>query len=239
MNLRTQVVFHWAAILFIAGGGIARAKTNSAALPPSVDLNPQFERLHLALKKQGARPTCSVFTTVAAMEFAASTKFNVGVRLSEEYLNWAANQITRSTNNGGQFFSNLVKGYEKFGVATEITMPYQKKFSSGTVPTSIARAAAEKVRSYHFHPHWIKRNDGTVGVSDVHLLETKRALAAGSPVCAGSHHSVLFAGYRDDAGLPGGGEFLVRDPGAGNEQTMSYEAAKKRLCDLVWFNCAP
>jgi hypothetical protein len=213
--------------------------SNLITLPARVDLNPRFGQWHLAVKKQGPRPTCSVFTTVAAMEYAVSIKSRVGVRLSEEYLNWAANQITRRTNDGGQFFSNLVKGYNAYGIATEVTMPYRAQYSPSYAPSAAAESSAGTVKSYRLRAHWIKENDGQVGVADIHLLEAKRALAAGWPVCAGSYHSVLFAGYRDGPGLPGGGEFLVRDPGGGNEQTMSYEAAKKRLCDLVWFDCEP
>ena len=59
-------------------------------------------------------------------------------------------------------------------------------------------------------------------------------LAAGSPVAAGSYHSILWVGYHDDPALAGGGEFLVRDSGGGNEKTITYAAAKERMCDLFW-----
>jgi isocitrate lyase len=42
-------------------------------------------------------------------------------------------------------------------------------------------------------------------------------------------------GYEDDVSQPGSGRFFVRDPGAGNQQAMTYAEAKARLCDLLWF----
>src|SRR4051812_35065303 len=54
-------------------------------LPKAVDLRPIFKRWNLAPKRQGARNTCSVFTTTGALEFAVSKHYDRGTRLSVEY----------------------------------------------------------------------------------------------------------------------------------------------------------
>ena len=62
----------------------------------------------------------------------------------------------------------------------------------------------------------------------------KRVLSEGTPVAAGSYHSLLFVGFEDDASQPGEGRFLLRDSGSGREGEMSYAEAKTRLCDVFW-----
>jgi hypothetical protein len=47
------------------------------------------------------------------------------------------------------------------------------------------------------------------------VREIKTVLASGSPVLAGSPHSVLVVGYVDDQKNPGGGRFLIADSGTG------------------------
>jgi hypothetical protein len=71
-----------------------------------------------------------------------------------------------------------------------------------------------------------------------HIHEMKSALAKGWLVAAGSDHSTLFVGDADDPNLEGGGQFLGRDSGGGNEQTLTYAAAKKRMCDAFWVEAA-
>lgn len=205
-----------------------------------VDLRPQFARWGLPVKKQGARNTCSVFTTVGAMEFALSKKFNRGFRLSEEYLNWACNQVIKnSTKDRGQFFSDLLKGYEQHGICPEADMPYAKAFSAAYKPTERAVSDAQLLKQHGLRANWIKPNDGKVGITDAHIEQMKAVLRQGWPVCAGSAHSVLAVGFKDDPAVAGGGYFLLRDSGGGNEQTMTYQAAKGRLCDLLWYDTTP
>jgi hypothetical protein len=86
--------------------------------------------------------------------------------------------------------------------------------------------------------HWIRPNDGTCGLTDEHFAQVKRVIANGLPVAAGSYHSILLVGYVDDPSLAGGGHFFVRDSGGGNGQTLTYAAAKARMCDLFWVEAA-
>ena len=219
----------------------AQAQVPVNASKPSaaseVDLRPGFEQWKLPPKKQGARNTCSVMTTVGAMEYALAKKLNRGIPLSAEYLNWACNKIiNNSTEDRGQFFHDLVKGYELYGVCTEAEMPYATNFMPGYQPSARATNDAGVIHSYGLRPHWLKPYDGKTGVSDDHLEQIRATLRKGWPVCAGSFHSVLFVGYKDAASLEGGGGFYVRDSGEGKQGIMSYKEARERLCDLLWFD---
>src|SRR6266536_284607 len=61
-------------------------------LPGAVDLRPQLLRWGLAPRCQGPRGTCSVFTVVGALEYAAASARQQGRRLSVEFLMWAAHR---------------------------------------------------------------------------------------------------------------------------------------------------
>ncbi len=74
----------------------------------------------------------------------------------------------------------------------------------------------------------------TQGLSDAQFAEIKRVLAAGWPVAAGSDHSRLLVGYRDDATAPGGGVFSTKDSGVGRFDEVSYEFVKTRVADAFW-----
>jgi hypothetical protein len=209
------------------------APGGTAALPSAVDLKANFERWQLLQRKQGARNTCSVFATAGAMEFAVARKLNRGIPLSVEFLNWAGDQVINRAQDG-HFFSSVIQGYEKYGICPEGDMPYADKFRAEYQPSEQARAAALALHEVDLQFHWLRPNDGTQGLTDGHIRGIKEVLAKGWPVAAGSYHSILFIGYRDDAALEGGGEFFVRDSGGGNERTLSYTAAKVRMCDLFW-----
>jgi C1A family cysteine protease len=202
-------------------------------LPAAVDLRPNFDRWNLPLRKQGHRGTCSVFATVSAIEYALASQSDRGLPLSVEFLNWAANRAIQRDQDG-HFFSELMRGYERFGICPEADMPYGPHFNATNQPSPTALAAAREIRSHGVKFHWIRSNDGTQGLTDQHLGDIKRALAGGHPVAAGSYHSILLVGYTDTPGDPEAGRFIVRDSGGGNERTLAYAAAKKRMCDLFW-----
>ena len=113
-------------------------------------------------------------------------------------------------------------------------MPYARKFSGDYQPSEKALAAAREMLGVGLEFHWLRRNDGTQGLTDEHIAKAREVLARGWPIAAGSYHSILFVGYTDDPALPGGGQFLVRDSGGDNEQALTYAAAKERMCDLFW-----
>lgn len=209
----------------------------SISKPVRVDLGPDFVRWQLPIKKQAQRNTCSVMAMVGGMEYAVSKKLRRGMQLSPEYLNWACNQIIHNTKDDrGQFFHHLLQGYEKYGICEASQMPYAARFNPQYLPSHNATNSARWVKAMGLRAHWIKTHDGKAGVSAEHIEQIKETLRQGWPVCAGSFHSLLMVGYEDSREKPGGGEFFLRDSGGGNEKTMSYDAAQKRLCDIVWFD---
>ncbi|HAB16700.1 MAG TPA: hypothetical protein PLX89_15400 [Verrucomicrobiota bacterium] len=207
----------------------------AGGLPVRCNLRPEFARLGLKQRSQGKRDTCSVFSTVESTEFALARSNGKGVALSVEYANWAANETT-GRGDDGDFFHNIILGIQKHGVCPEEAMPYAKTFSPDTQPNSeIVAQAAAFTQGRRLHFHWLKGWSKKAGLDDRDLLRVKTVLASGSPVSAGSYHSVLFVGYEEDTTQPGGGRFLISDSNL-KETEISYQAAKERFSDLFWVN---
>ena len=224
----------WTAAIFLILGATAAAEESSRLVQE------RFAEWGLTVKRQGARNTCSVFTMTAAIEYAVSTRRGKGTRLSEEFLNWACNQVIGNKEvDRGQFFSDLWKGFEEYGVCEEAEMPYGAKFDPALSPSDEALADAAGIRDLGLRLRWIREPDGKSGVTDEHLAEMRRILSQGVPVAAGSYHSLLFVGFEEDASQPGGGRFLLRDSGSGGEGEMTYAEAKTRLCDVFWIEVQP
>src|SRR5688500_6111399 len=96
-----KLLFATLSLLLISTPALHAAPTSrSEALPSTpapkiVDLRTQFSQWGLPIKDQGRRDTCAVFTFTGVLEYAiARGTGERGVRLSEEYLNWAANQAS-------------------------------------------------------------------------------------------------------------------------------------------------
>jgi len=227
--------------------------------PRSVDLRPSFERWGLEPRSQGSRPTCSVFTLTGALEYAAANVQQRGERLSVEFLNWAANQTGRGVRDGG-FFSEMWAGFTAHGICTEKDMPYRTEFSATNLPSAKAQAEADAKLALGLQLHWIKKWNVKTGLSTKEFSAIKRTLHAGWPVCGGLRwpkqdqwkddvlqmcppsevfdgHSVLFVGYRDDVGQPGGGVFIFRNTNrGGRDGFMPYAYAQAYLNDAVWID---
>lgn len=203
-------------------------------LPQKVDLRQQFAQWKLPPRAQGDRNTCSVFVTVGAFEFALSKRHDRGMPLSVEYSNWAANRVVRnSTEDRGQFFHHLLKGYERYGLCRDELMPYEEKFQN-TPPTDAAKQDAEATRKLGFQVHWIRPWSKESGLTDKQFTEIRQTLTKGWPVCAGSDHSRLLVGYVDDAKQPGGGKFITRDSGLGDYGEVTYDWTRRHVYDLFW-----
>lgn len=227
------------ALLVCAACASAPALARLAPTADGADLRPLFRELKLPIRPQGARGACSVFTVTGALEFALSKQRRGPVILSPEYLNWATNQVIGNrTEDRGQFFADLWRGFERHGICLEAEMPYAPRFYAEYLPSRRAERTAAAIRGQGPRMHWIKPNDGMTGITEGHLTAIQRVLRAGWPVCAGSYHSVLIVAYRQDPALPGGGTFVIRDSGSGLEGTMSFEEARARLCDVLWIEAA-
>jgi hypothetical protein len=171
-----------------------------------------------------------------AAEYAASKRLGRTVILSPEFMNWAANKVMGHAHDG-QFFSSIEKGLLRYGGCLESEMPYADAFHVEYEPSARARKSAEGIRSLGLRVRWIMPNTGKAGVNEDQMKAMKGALKAGLPVCAGSYHSLLAVAFTDDPAQPGGGVFTLRDSGSGRETLMTYEEAKKRLCDLLVVEC--
>ena len=165
----------------------------SGSWTTDVDLRPEFKELGLNPVRQGQRGTCSVFTTNSALEFAFSRYAGKSVRLSVEYLNWAANQVTGQPTDG-QFFHNCLAGFHKYGVCYDADMPYAEKFDAMLAPSEKAVANARELHATAgkvIRSHWIKPLKPKAQLTDAQMHEIKAVLAIGWPVAAGAKHSRL------------------------------------------------
>jgi hypothetical protein len=262
----------WSGLLLLVGillGVAVAAATSESAptrsdrmrvpgtLPPTVDLRPGFANLALVTRPQGARGTCSVFTVVGALEYAAAVRFGRGEALSVEFLNWAAHRAVGRKADGG-FFHELWKGYQASGICAESRLPYQSAYDAALDPSPEVLADARNRRDLGLRLHWVKEWDPNTGLTDVEFEAVKRTLAAGWPVCGGFRwpknarwnggvlemcgpedvfdgHSVLLVGYRDDAKLPGGGVFLIRNSdGDERDAAMPYQYVRAYMNDAAW-----
>lgn len=190
------------------------------APPPPVcsptDLRPQFAAFGLPPRSQGHRPTCSVFTTVAAFEFAAARATGRGERFSVEYLNWAANAAT-GRRDDGDFFHCALAGWDRFGICGDGQLPYAREFTGEAPPPDALVDAGRRlaVLAPRLQVRWIRPIGTGAGLTDAQFADVLRTLAGGDPVAAGAAHSRLLVGYRDDAAAPGGGVFTTLDSALG------------------------
>jgi len=219
-----------------SGSDAAHVGSNRKILAASVDLRPVLKEFGLGPRAQGKRNTCSVFVTTETFELALARHEGRGKPLSVEYLNWACNQIIGNrTDDRGQFFHDLLRGFEEHGICFEDEMPYAPSFDPELKPGVKAKATAAKIRVKDFQVHWIKRwVKDSPGLSDEELAEVRTAMANGWPVAAGASHSRLLVAYRDDEGLPGGGTFITMDSGSGRYEAVTYEFVRTQVNDAFW-----
>ena len=210
---------------------------SAPAQPTSVDLRPRLKELELLPRAQGARGTCSIFTTCEAIEFALAVHRGKALRLSPEFLNWAAGQAAGQPSDGN-FFHNALAGFEKHGICAEANMPYQTSFDAARTPSDDAAAEAARIRDESHEAlkvHWIVPwQSAKVGVNDEQFAKIKRVLALGYPVAAGSGHSRLLVGYRDDASIAGGGTFISEDSALNRFDEVTYEFVRTQVADVFW-----
>lgn len=203
----------------------------------SVDLRPRLLELGFPPRPQGARGTCSIFTTCAAIEFAVALQSGSPRRLSPEFLNWAASQAGGRPSDGN-FFHNALAGFEAHGICAETSMPYLATFDAGCEPARAALAEAKELLKNSrlgIDVHWIVPwVPDRFGVNDEQFAEIRRVIALGYPIAAGSGHSRLLVGYRDEAEKPGGGVFITEDSALNRFDEVTYEFVRKQVADVFW-----
>jgi hypothetical protein len=181
--------------------------------------------------------------------------------LSVEFLNWAFIQVTGEPRDGG-FFSDVWRGFQRYGICDEGDMPYALEFDPRRHPSEAVLAHARQCREAGLRLYWIKPWDPTRGLNDEQFAAVKETLRRQWPVCGGflwprqaewadgvlqmasrenvrDGHSVLLVGFRDDPSQPGGGVFLVQNTSKGPRQgAMSYEYVRAYMNDAVWIGYA-
>jgi hypothetical protein len=241
------------------GVEVASVSTNMVS---SVDLRTAFQKWGLPLRSQGSRGTCSVFAMTGALEYALASRQQTGTVLSVEFLNWASNQATTNSKDGG-FFSELWTGFAVYGICPESDLPYRQNYDPQLRPSDPVRRRAKEATEARLRLHWIKPWNVATGLTDTQFLEIKRTLSRGWPVCGGFRwpkhehwqkdvlqmtpaaevfdgHSVLLVGFKDDSAEPSGGVFLIRNSGGGaHDGAMPYEYALAYLNDAAWIEPAP
>lgn len=213
-----------------------------AALPVSVDLREQLLAWKLPPRPQGARGTCSIFTTCESIEFALARATGEPKRLSPEFVNWSGAQVIGRPSDGN-FFHNALAGFERFGVCSEESLPYREPFDPNLAPPQTAldeAAALRDATKTSLVVHWIVPwQAARFGITDEQLKEIQRVLATGYPVAAGSGHSRLLVGYKDDAAREGGGVFVTEDSALNRFDEVTYDFVKKQICDVFWIEGLP
>jgi hypothetical protein len=163
-------------------GAVAPSPINIAA----VDLRPKIARLHLAIRDQGNRGTCSVHAMTFLLEYMAATRRGHNyIDLSEEYLNAVANMVSGKTDDG-DFFAVLDQGYRTYGIVTESQFPYQTAFNPGLTPSPQLQAAGKSsIQGDRLLARFIKPWDNATGASDAQISQVLAQLKADVPVAVG------------------------------------------------------
>jgi hypothetical protein len=225
--------------------------------PETVDLRPAFGKWGLETRVQGRRGTCSAFVVTEAIEYAVARRQGRTPRLSVEFLNWAANEVTRRAEDGG-FFSDLWNGCARYGVCPEQDLPYADRFDPALRPSPTALTHAKELLDRGLRFHWIKAWDPHQGLTPEQLAAVKKTLRDGWPVCGGflwpkreqwedgvlqlcpreavrDGHSVLLVGFRDDQTQPGGGVLhMLNTANGGSDGLLSYEYLRTYMNDAAW-----
>jgi hypothetical protein len=217
---------------------IALAQGSRGRQAAHIDLRTHFNQWGLPIKAQGARDTCAVFTFTGALEYALAKGLHQrGVRLSEEYLNWAANEVS-GQNLDGASYEELIQAFDKWGIAVERFMPYAAQFNPRYTPSEQALQSAREVWELGFTRHWIAQRTVN-GLTDANIAEMKKVLLSGYPLCAyGRDHSILIVGFVDDLRNPGGGRFITRNSATRRYETIFYAAAKEEFGSVLWIALA-
>lgn len=157
--------------------------------------------------------------------------------MSPEFVNWAGWNAAGHPSDGN-FFHNALAGFEKSGICAETSMPYQPSFDAGHAPTTEALAEAAARRDLlkdRVAVRWIVPwQPDRFGVNPDQFAEVKRVLASGYPVAAGSGHSRLLVGYKDDPNLPSGGVFLTEDSALNRFDEVTYQFVREQVADVFW-----
>lgn len=223
----------------------------------TVDLRPAIERFGLGARPQRKRPTCSVFATVNATEYAVAARLKKGVLLSQEFLNWAKNKVAGKEQDG-DFFHVIWEGYQQKGICEEAMLPYQEAYDPEIAIGETCLQDAAKYRDLSLSLNFIKEWNVERGLTPAEFKAVLNKISQGWPVMCGMRwqkeakvengmivwvpadavfdgHSILFVGYCEDASIEGGGYFIVSDSGSNrNDLRITFRFVHDYANDACW-----
>jgi hypothetical protein len=169
------------------------------------------------------------------MEAAITRIEGRGRRLSVEYFNWAGNVATHRDDDG-DFFHNILAGWDQSGAVDESAWPYAETFDGASAPAEALVAAGRKnLEQWRSRVvvHWIKTL-GPPGLDEAQFVEFRQRLAAGDAVAIGSGHSRLAVGFIEDAESPSCGRVLTLDSGSGRFSEVGADFIRQHVNDAFW-----
>lgn len=147
-----------------------------------VDLRPEIEKLGMTARSQGNRGTCSVFAMTFCIEYLLRKKRLVREPLSVEFLNWAKNSATGQKKDG-DFFDRIAAGYERYGMSSEVSLPYAATYSA---QLSLSPELLEQAKkSPRLKGRFLKPWSVTEVVTETQVSEIKSYLKRSFPVAIG------------------------------------------------------
>jgi hypothetical protein len=210
---------------------------SARAQKKNADLRPKFERFNLVPQQEGKRGSCQVFAFIGPMEYQLAER-GLPLRLSAQFLMWAANAACGLQRTAGFNPDLLVKGLQAHGICEEALMPYIPKNEPIANPTKAAVANAGKRLRYTFTSikHWTR----PIGFNDDDMNCLINKLDRGIPVTVTfcwptglndaqivdsgfflrdlningqdkSGHGVVLVGYKTDPSIAGGGYFTFQN----------------------------
>ncbi len=207
----------------------------------SVDLRPEIARRQIGIRNQENRLTCSVHTTTFLLEYAYSQVCGpyAYTDLSEEYLNHATN-LTAKNEDDGDFFHNIIAGYNQYGMVKETVFPFKSTYQFKDTTLSIASVASgiQLLNAKKLNLQLLKPITTPMGLSTEEFNRIIAALNRGVPVGLGRSHSMPIVGYRLDVSQPGGGVFIFRNSyglttGTNGYQEEDFASVKSTASDAI------
>ena len=219
----------WSVFCLFSGSlsfaGFAVAQTDvrlppHGQLPASLDLMPEFERLGLTAHAQGNRDTCSIFAIAGVAELELDRESQrPPLRLSEEFLIWAANEASGMTGDQAMFYK-AVHGLNVFGICSDELMPYQSTSGATRRPplAALANANGSQDMKPWGGPMWSRGRQLFCGAQQGGFVERSFSLPKG-----GRYRLRVLASAAPDFGI-------VRTALDGKSLGMAFDLYAGRVC---------
>lgn len=209
----------------VAGRG---AETESVGVPAAFSLRPAYKAFRVDVDDQGRRGSCLIFGVINPLEFHLA-RMGRPEKLSERFMQWAANQVRGATaDNENYRISDVLQALERYGYTSE-RMFGAKYRDRGGVGRPDNEALADAKRRGRVQVQFF--GGETISVSEIQAI--CGALVNSNPVTfcltwpeevsfgnrklikpwkkSAGNHAIVAVGYVLDKDLPGGGAFEVRN----------------------------